>query len=362
MNPVLRTFLRSNVWAFPIFASVLYVANWLLVADAIPGKQIALISVLFAVYYSWIFFVVMKVLRGKWREKIVGICAMLLLLITIEPLLEFLIYSYFPSIGVYLDKYMLEADYVHDASEFRQRWITALLFIFSMVMLRIGFRLLKRKGKESRLSKRRTKEMEKEVGKLHSRLNARQLNPHFIENFVAIALAKEARNSDGENEGILMMLTQLLSYQLNMDNGQQLTGWQDELEQVDNLLEMASYVNGSFFYEREESEGLRDLKIDIPHGLLLMPLENALKYGKNIKQWPLQIVFTQTAGRIWVRYTNYFNPVQRNRIKSSGTGFQLMEARLSGGSWPITLHKREEGGCFCVEIEITLRTPSAADL
>lgn len=320
----------------------------MLVADIIPIKHLLLVALLFAIYYSWVFYISVKGLWGTLKEKIYAICALVTLLLTIEATLELLIYEFFPSFGVYLDRYILEIpDYVPDKSEFRQRWISAVLFIFLLVAIRLGFRFVKRKIKKER-------KMQAHTRSLSDLLKSRSLNPHFMENFVAVALAREAKGANKESGKMLTMLTQLMRYQLSMDNGQQTTNWQDEWEQVDNLLKMASYGNTNFFYERDVDEGLADMDITIPHGLLLMPLENALKYGKNVKKWPLRLTLRKKDNLIYMRCTNYFNPVQRSRMKSSGTGFQLMRARLSGGDWPIELHMAEQDDLFIVETEIML--------
>lgn len=353
MNPIVRTIFRSNVWAFPIFAVVLFAANWILVADIIPIKHLLLVALLFAVYYSWVFYIIVKGLSGRWREKLLAVCGMVILLLTIEKTLEFLIYDYFPSLGVYLDRYILEIpDYVHDASEFRQRWISAILFICLLVGMRLGFRSIKKKIKEEERNKKQIKEMQNHIRNLHSLLKSRQLNPHFMENFVAIALGKEKRSPDRENGKMLMLLTQLMYYQLSMDNGQQTTSWQEEMEQVGNLLEMAGYCDKNFVYECKGSASLENLDVSIPHGLLLMPLENALKYGVNVAGRPLRVVFEKRDSAIRVSYNNYFDRVRRTRMKTSGTGFQLMNARLEGNKFPIRLTKQEAEEQFFVHIEI----------
>lgn len=353
MNPIVRTIFRSNLWAFPIFAILLFAANWVLVADIIPIKHLLLVALLFAVYYSWMFYIIVKGVWGSWKEKLLAICAMVVLLLTIETTLEFLIYDYFPSLGVYLDRYILEIpDYVHDASEFRQRWISGMLFIFLLVAIRVGFRVMKKKMREEKDVKKQIKEMQNHIRNLHSLLKSRQLNPHFIENFVAIALGKEKRNPNKENGKMLMLLTQLMYYQLSMDDGQQTTSWQDEMEQVDNLLKMASYCDKNFVYERTDCASLENLGVPIPHGLLLMPLENALKYGVNVKGRPLRVFFEKRGSTIRVRYNNYYDRMRRARMKTSGTGFQLMNARLEGNKFPIKLAKQEADDQFFVHIEI----------
>jgi len=137
-----------------------------------------------------------------------------------------------------------------------------------------------------------------------------------------------------------------------MDGSQQTTRWRDEWEQIESLLEMAHYKDSKFVYEWSDNDCLADLEKVIPHGLLLMPLENALKYGENTTEWPLRMEFSRKDDRIHIRYTNCFDPLKRDKIESTGQGYPLMQERLAGGSWPITLRKKEEGDCFYVDIEI----------
>ncbi|MBD1421231.1 LytS family sensor histidine kinase [Sphingobacterium chuzhouense] len=351
MNPIVRTIYRSNVWAFPIFALVFCVANGLFVKASIPSGQILLAALLFAIYYNWAYYIVLNVYWGRRKKRIFAGVAFVILLLTIEPSLELLIYSYFPLIDVYFDKYMLEEDYVHDISEFRQRWITALLVIFFAVIIRLALRLYRNKTIEAEESKQQKAKQDEEIKTLHDRLKARQLNTHFIENFVLIALHREKKQNK-ENVEMLTMLTDLMNYQLSMDNQQQTTNWQEEWDQVENLLQMAYYKDPNFVYEWAHDGGIADLEIVIPHGLLIMPLENAIKYGKNNAEWPFRMDFGRKNNRIYIRYTNYFDPVQRSRIKSTGKGFWLMEKRIAGGAWPIKLHKWEENHVFYVDIEI----------
>src|SRR5690606_4333562 len=270
-----KTIYRSNVWAFPIFVLVFCIANGLFVKDSIPVDQILLAALLFAIYYNWVYYIVLNAYRGRRRKRMVAGVAFVILLVTIESSLEFLIYSYFPLIDVYFDKYMLEEDYVHDISEFRQRWITALLVIFFAVIIRLASRLYKSKTIEAEESKQQKAKQDEEIKTLHDRLKARQLNTHFIENFVLIALHREKKQNK-ENVEMLTMLTDLMNYQLSMDNQQQITNWQEEWDQVENLLQMAYYKDQNFVYEWSDNDCLADLGMVIPHGLLLMPLENAL--------------------------------------------------------------------------------------
>lgn len=351
MNPIVRTIYRSNVWAFPVFVLVFCVANGLFVKDSIPSGQILLAALLFAIYYNWVYYIVLNVYRGGRMKRMFAGVAFVILLVTIEPSLEFLIYSYFPLIDVYFDKYMLEEDYVHDISEFRQRWITALLVIFFAVIIRLASRLYKNKTIEAEESKQQKAKQDEEIKTLHDRLKTRQLNTHFIENFVLIALHREKKQNK-ENVEMLTMLTDLMNYQLSMDNQQQTTNWQEEWDQVENLLQMAYYKDPNFVYEWTHDDGITGMDRVIPHGLLLMPLENALKYGRNIAAWPLRMEFSRKDNRIYIRYTNYFDPVVRDRIKSTGKGFKLMETRIAGGAWPIILRKSEVDNRFWVDIEI----------
>lgn len=351
MNPIVRAIYSSNVWAFPIFALVFCVANGLFVNASIPISQILLAALLFAIYYNWAYYIVLNVYRGRKKKRMFAGVALVILLVTIEPSLEFLIYSYFPLIDVYFDKYMLEENYVHDISEFRQRWITALLVIFFAVIIRLAFRFYRNKTIEAEESKKQTAKQDEEIKTLHDRLKARQLNTHFIENFVLIALHRDKKQNK-ENVEMLTMLTDLMNYQLSMDNEQQTTNWQEEWDQVENLLQMAYYKDPNFVYEWAHDDGIADLDMVIPHGLLLMPLENALKYGRNTAAWPLRMEFSRKDNRIYIRYTNYFDPVVRDRIKSTGKGFKLMATRIAAGAWPIILRKSEVDNLFWVDIEI----------
>jgi len=361
MNPIVRTIFRSNVGAFLIFAVILCGANWLLAKGSIPAKPILFVAVLFAVYYNFVFKIAVYTLSGKRKKWIIAFCSLILLVLTTDPILGFLIYSFFPILGVYLDQNMLMENYMYDRIEFRRRWVSALTFIIFLVGLRLVFRLYKSKMREANESKQQTKRLEQEITNLNRLLKARNLNPHFMVNVSAIALHRERMRPNEENMKMLTMLIALMNYQLRMDNDQQTTHWQDEWEQVENLLEMACYKDQNFVYEWRDSNCLADLDTVIPHGLLLMPLENALKYGKNTAKWPLRMVFRKSGDRIHIRYTNYFDPLKRDQIQSTHQGFPLMEARLGGGAWPITMLRQEEGDCFWVDIEIICSTSTTYD-
>src|SRR5690606_642323 len=275
MNPIVRTIFRSNVGAFLIFAVILCGANWLLAKGSIPAKPILFVAVLFAVYYNFVFKIAVYTLSGKRKKWIIAFCSLILLVLTTDPILGFLIYSFFPILGVYLDQNMLMENYMYDRIEFRRRWVSALTFIIFLVGLRLVFRLYKSKMREANESKQQTKRLEQEITNLNRLLKARNLNPHFMVNVSAIALHRERMRPNEENMKMLTMLIALMNYQLRMDNDQQTTHWQDEWEQVENLLEMACYKDQNFVYEWRDSNCLADLDTVIPHGLLLMPLENA---------------------------------------------------------------------------------------
>ncbi|MBD1425208.1 LytS family sensor histidine kinase [Sphingobacterium arenae] len=352
MNPIFITIYRSNVWAFPIFAIVLFVANWLMGAEPIPMKQLLLVSALFLLYYSWVYYIISNFWVKNLKKRMAATAATLLLVFTIEPTLIFLIYHYFPSLGVHMDRYMDDPGYEPDTTELRQRYGSAIIFLCVLVVIRLSHRGSREKSAEVKRSNQRTNGLEKEISNLNSLLKARNLNPHFMGNFAALALGRERKKHNEENIKMLTMLIALMNYQLRMDGNQQTTRWQDEWEQIESLLEMAYYRDPKFVYEWSDNDCLADLEMIIPHGLLLMPLENALKYGENTAEWPLRMGFSRKDDRIHIRYTNYFDPLKRDKIESTGQGFPLMEARLAGGSWPIAMRRQEEGDCFCVDIEI----------
>ena len=346
------TIYRSNVWAFPIFAMVLFVANWLMGAEPIPMKQLLLVSALFLLYYSWVYYIISNFWVKNLNKRMAATAATLLLVFTIEPTLIFLIYHYFPSLGVYMDRYMDDPGYEPDTTELRQRYGSAIIFLCVLVGVRLSHRRSRKKSAEVEESNQRTSGLEKEISNLNNLLKARNLNPHFMGNFAVLALDRERKKPNEENIKMLTMLIALMNYQLRMDGSQQTTRWQDEWEQIESLLEMVQYKDPSFVYEWCDDDHLADMEMFIPHGLLLMPLENALKYGENTREWPLRMQFSRKDDRIQIRYTNYFDRLKRDKIESTGKGFALMEARLAGGSWPITMRRAEEGDCFCVDIDI----------
>src|SRR5690606_24673836 len=142
-------------------------------------------------------------------------------------------------LGVYLDRYMDDPGYEPDTTELRQRYGSAIIFLGVLVAIRLSHRGTRKKSAEVKESNQRTNGLEKEISNLNSLLKARNLNPHFMGNFAALALGRERKKPDEENIKMLTMLIALMNYQLRMDGSQQTTRWRDEWEQIESLLEMA---------------------------------------------------------------------------------------------------------------------------
>lgn len=350
MNVKIKLFAKSNFWVLPIFAVVLPLVNTFLAMEYIPSQQIAVVACLFAIYYILMYSIAGNIVSGNAARRITAIVALLLLFFASEKFIGILIYEYLPEWGIYMDKYMLRPDYKYNVLEFRRRWISAFLFVFALIVIRMGWRVLRQSFHNKMITEQQLLDMRQHLAHLSDLLRAKRLSPHFIENYVALALGREMTLPAKQNRDMILLLTELMYYQLEMDDQYQGTSWAKEREQVDKLLEMARIGNKVFCVELREGVVLSDRQI--PHGLLLMPIENVLRYGKLTRQHPLRISFEQHQSQIRVRFQNSYDAALRKRMRSSGTGFNLMRARINGGNWPVTMKRNDDGKVFTVEIWI----------
>src|SRR5690606_29923765 len=127
----------------------------------------------------------------------------------------------------------------------------------------------------------------------------------------------------------LTKLSYLMHYAIDMQEDAKVVSWSQEWEQVENLLELAKLCSGEKSVISKLDFPQQDVKI--PIGLLLMPIENALKYGSISKKTPLYLNVKSKNKQWFFKVENHFTNQKRDVIASTKSGYQLMQKCLDLG-------------------------------
>ncbi|NGM62673.1 histidine kinase [Sphingobacterium sp. SGG-5] len=333
-----------NLLSFFVFLGMLEGLNLILATEHVPFNQIITTSVLFCFLYVSLFISSWKLLSPAWGERIAGVVWAITVAVSVAGCAYPLIYDWLPRLGVHFHR----AGRDFDIWEFRERilWVVVFVWLLSMGAAAIYRYIRSHVALRQANAKRDSYQME--IDRMQAGLEARHFSPHTIENVVAITMNKLTTENKDEYLEALMVLADVLRYALRMQDERATVSFAEEWEQVENLLTL-----GRVCYGRKEFI-LRKPKVlpegQLPMGIFVMPIENALKYATVMPGKPI-LLDLQLNGTQWCfTVTNRFREVKRQAIRSSKTGFVLLQHKIDSGAWPIAVERKEVEDTFSVSI------------
>ena len=329
-----------NSLSFFFFIAVFWWINIEIPDAVIPFRQIVAVSFLFSILYCKFF------ICWWWissQEIIVKILGFIMLTVAVYLVIIFshpVIYIVLPRFDVVFHHPSFEFSLV----EFRTRILTATAF--SLVIGGGMVYLFRNLLKKSLLQKARiqVKKLIDQIENTQQRVAVKHLSPHFIKNVISAIMGKVTVKNHMIYIDHLMGLSNLMHYAIEMQEDDKAVSWSQEWEQVEKLVALTKLCNGemSVIIKGE----LTGPKVTIPIGLLLMPIENALKYGSISERTPLYLK-VECQNKIWVfSVSNRFISQRRDIIASSNSGYILMQRCIDLGNWPIELRTVEEENWF----------------
>src|SRR5690606_8237819 len=115
------------------------------------------------------------------------------------------------------------------------------------------------------------------VERLQTQLESRHFAPHTIENVVAITMGRLTMDNKEEYLHALMVLAEVMHYALRMQDEEATVTLTEEWEQVENMVVLGRVCHGMKAVVVRRSPIMP--KGNLPMGIFVMPIENALKYA-----------------------------------------------------------------------------------
>ncbi len=333
-----------NLLSFFIFLGFLWGVNAFAAPVDIPFDQIVAASALFGFFYVLLFAATWLLLVRRWVYRFAGVVLLALGVGLVVWGSYPLIYDWLPRLGIHFQP----EDVDFTVYEFRRRMLTSFVFVW---ILAAGMVYLCRYMIAKRTIRRayaRRDEYKASVERLQARLESRHFAPHTIENVVAITMGRLTMDNREEHLHALMVLAEVMHYALRMQDDEATVTLAEEWEQVENMAVLGQVCHGRGSVELAKPSVLPDC--DLPIGVLVMPMENALKYATITADTPVRIGM-EGDGQQWrFTVTNHFRQAKRSTIRSGKTGFALLQRKIDGGAWPISVHRREQEDTFWVSL------------
>lgn len=333
-----------NLLSFFIFLGLLEGLNLFFAAEHVPSNEIIAASAVFCFFYVLLFASTWKLLSPRRTDRVIGgawaVLAVALVIWCSYPM----IYDWLPRLGVHFH----QADMAFDLLEFRERMLRGLIFVWlfsagaASVYRYMASRFMIRQANARRDA------YKVEVDRMQVRLETRHFSPHTIENVVAITMGKMTTDNKKEYLEALMVLAEVLHYALHMQDEEATVTFAEEWTQVENMLALGRVCHGDKALLLHRPKLLPT--VQLPMGILVMPVENALKYATITADKAILLDLQAYEGQWRFTVTNSFREIKRQAIRSGKTGFVLLRRKIELGDWPIAIERKEQGNTFTVSI------------
>lgn len=334
-----------NLLSIVAFFCIFYFFNALSAEVEIPIVQIATISMLFGGYYSILFAASWQILSNGISSTIMGIS---ILAVTICFLVFYgysLFYKWLPSLGINFHYPGKDFSLLAFRERLMRGYLATWIFSVGMVFF-VRFMRNRKLLKEAVITR---DQLVIEIRSLQTRVHTKHISPHFVENLIAITMGEMTVSNKKQSLDSLLILAEIMHYAIEMQEINKSVSLAREWEYVSKLIYLSKVWKGEKAVVWNQTTFFP--QIVLPIGLLLMPLENAIKYGSISKQEPLQVSF-EMLGNDW-EYTvsNSYIRLQRASVRSGKTGIVMMRQRLTLDNWPITMEIFDEDDRFKIRFK-----------
>lgn len=325
--------------------SLLWNVNAKYVEDHIPHRHIAAVVLLYAAYYSIHLLCFDMLWKGGSARRIIGAIGITILYWTLFPVMYTLIQEWMPAVGLQL----FDDTVPYNEADFRKRLISPYVIVVSMAAFTVAItRLIQHHFEKKQLLKR--------LDGLQQQFIHREIKTHFISNILSTNIGAVLLQSKPDQKRKIIAMIELLAYFNKVDQGRMgLVSLKEELRQLKHFIAM---INQQYREGTVICTGLEDLKKakdDIPLGLLLLPLENCLKYARLDPKFPI-IYKVRRRDEGWeILCVNYIDWKSVEATVSTGTGIEMVEQQIAVLRLPIHIAVRQNEDKFFFTININKR-------
>ncbi|NQD69976.1 histidine kinase [Sphingobacterium shayense] len=333
-----------NTLSFFVFAGVFWLINTKIPSVIIPINQIIAISFLFALLYCSFFICWWWISAKSPYVRVAGFSSLIVMVGLIFGFSYPLIYDLLPKLGVVFH----DPSHKFNVSEFQTRILTATTFI--VILGAVMAFLLRYKLNKALLHKaeQKGKELQRTIAEIQQRVKSKHLTPHFIANVITGTMGLLGKRNHEKYIERLLDLSSLMHYAIEMQEEDKVVTWEEEWEKVMQLVELTKLCFGTASVICEYRFAAP--QVELPIGILLMPIENALKYGSISENAPLLLTVEQWDDRWFFSVQNKYLFAKRNSIASSKTGYVIMQRRIDRGNLQIVLDSADGGDQFVATI------------
>ncbi|PRD56699.1 hypothetical protein C5749_05565 [Sphingobacterium gobiense] len=312
------------------------------VDDYIPHRHIAAVVILYAAYYSAHLLCFDMLWKGGWARRIIGAIGTAMLYGTLFPVMYKLIQEWMPAVGLQL----FDDTVPYNEADFRKRLISPYIIVVSMAAFTVATARLIQHHFEK-------KQLLKQLDGLQQQFIDREIKTHFISNILSTNIGAVLLQTKPDQKKKIIALIELLAYFNKVDQGSMgVVPLKQELRQLKHFIAMIDqqYGEGTVICAGLEDGGMAE--DEIPLGLLLLPLENCLKYAQLGPKFPIRYNMRRVDDGWNILCISYINWGSVESVVSTGRGLEMAEKQITVLRLPIQIAVRQDEEKFFFTINI----------
>lgn len=301
---------------------VLLIGNLLRYKYLLSVPQIIGVMLLIVLYFKVLDYELKLIISPRWFMRVGGVLLFVFVLFTFIPFSKWVIYEFYPKVGIFLFK----INSTFDPVQFKLRIMSSFSSVLFFTLSNSYFR--NRKSKQSTLEQD-NRHAKSEIENLRYQLDLRNLNPHFVESIFSSGMGKSLMGQGSESAEMLIKLNQVLRYVLDQDiAGMKSLPLKVEWEYCLDLIDILQWKYGGRIVEVEIDANWERCQHKIIPLSLVTVLENAIKYAVFQYDGALSVSLIINSNGFLFECSNQFDPVDRSMRKSSEFGLSNLKARL----------------------------------
>lgn len=315
---------------------LLWIMNYKIYGIWLPVRLVLAVWFLIGGYFVLLHTGFNALIIGKavWK-RVLGLSMLILLMVTLYDLTYWVIYDFYPSIGIQLFK----TDLPFHAERFQSRILSNFLLLFISALLATMIRLY-------RMIHQRTKDLEIQLTEMKMQFSTAQIYPHFVESVTGTAIGRSLLNSAfGDNQS-LVRLAQVMRYVLTAQGDPDvLIPLNEEWGQLNRLVKVVQWKYGRSKVQVICNSSFPSETKTVPVSLLTL-FENAVKYADLKEDGKIILEMSADPSGYKFTCTNRIDPHKQVSTRGSGFGLSNLQKRIDQSGLPIHLETRSEGGQY----------------
>lgn len=197
------------------------------------------------------------------------------------------------------------------------------------------------------------KQLLKKLAGLQQQFIQQEVKTHFISNILSTNIGAVLLQSKPDQKRKIIAMIELLAYFNKVDQGSiGLVSVKEELRQLKHFIAMINQQYGEDTVICTGLEVAETVDNNIPLGLLLLPLENCLKYARLGPKFPIRYNVRCVNVGWEIMCVNYIDWKSVESTVSTGRGIEMVKKQITVLTLPIhiAVHQDEEKFFFMINI------------